>query len=381
MVLKLFFILLAICVAEPAKILGIFPIPHTDHFTLGFRLMKELADRGHEVTMVSPFPQKTNIANYTAITVESTMSDKDGKSLLCKYCTNKLNNLFLVYQGLHNGDVSFMKKIKYLHHMGYYLTEELLSHHNFQNLLRSKTNYNVIIVDYFLNEATLGIGNIFEAPVVLFSSLPSFTSSNNLFANPAPSSYIPHLLAEYTGRMDLGQRFVNLAYNTFDTFYKYYYSFPLHDKLLKTYISKDLDLEEVMHNVSLILLNSHPSISEPVPHVPNMIEIGGFHIQPPNELPSELQTFMDNATEGVVIFSTELGLERFDLTDQTWEAISKSLSKIKQKVLWKHTEYLPKLPENVKLVKLLPQQDLLGVIYLLFFFLINRFCLFYFYQI
>lgn len=75
--LKLFFILLTVYVAEPARILGIFPAPNLNQFTLGFRLMRELANRGHEVTMVSPFPQKAPITNYTDIYVET--GEIDGK--------------------------------------------------------------------------------------------------------------------------------------------------------------------------------------------------------------------------------------------------------------------------------------------------------------
>lgn len=45
-------------------------------------------------------------------------------------------------------------------------------------------------------------------------------------------------------------------------------------------------LEQLLYNkTALILLNSHPSISEPRPHVPNMIEIGGFHVDEPKALP------------------------------------------------------------------------------------------------
>lgn len=33
------------------------------HFTIGYRLMKELADRGHEVTFINSYPQKQPIKN------------------------------------------------------------------------------------------------------------------------------------------------------------------------------------------------------------------------------------------------------------------------------------------------------------------------------
>lgn len=51
------------------KILGVFPWASHSHFTVGFRLMKELADRGHDVTFISSFPQKKPIKNLKDISV------------------------------------------------------------------------------------------------------------------------------------------------------------------------------------------------------------------------------------------------------------------------------------------------------------------------
>lgn len=51
------------------KILGVFPLAAPSHFFLGFRLMKELADRGHEVTFINPYPQKTPIKNLKDVSV------------------------------------------------------------------------------------------------------------------------------------------------------------------------------------------------------------------------------------------------------------------------------------------------------------------------
>ncbi|KAK9675028.1 hypothetical protein QE152_g40698, partial [Popillia japonica] len=50
--------------SQSARILAIFHIPSKSHAILGETLLKELARNGHEVTMVSPFPQKTPVPNY-----------------------------------------------------------------------------------------------------------------------------------------------------------------------------------------------------------------------------------------------------------------------------------------------------------------------------
>lgn len=40
------------------KILGVFPIHARSHYILGSKLMKELSNRGHEVTMLTTFEEK-----------------------------------------------------------------------------------------------------------------------------------------------------------------------------------------------------------------------------------------------------------------------------------------------------------------------------------
>lgn len=46
------------------NILGIFPTMSKSHYIAGGALMKGLAAAGHNVTVISPFPQKTPIPNF-----------------------------------------------------------------------------------------------------------------------------------------------------------------------------------------------------------------------------------------------------------------------------------------------------------------------------
>lgn len=39
-----------------------------------------------------------------------------------------------------------------------------------------------------------------------------------------------------------------------------------------------MSYEEVLESVSLVLLNTHFSLNPPRPYVPNMIEVGGMHV-------------------------------------------------------------------------------------------------------
>jgi glucuronosyltransferase len=60
---------------EAPNILGIFPFHAKSHAIINTALMRELANRGHNVTVLSMHPQKDNLPNYTDIVLKSSMLD------------------------------------------------------------------------------------------------------------------------------------------------------------------------------------------------------------------------------------------------------------------------------------------------------------------
>lgn len=54
------------------KILGVYPTVSPSHYYVGSALMKGLAADGHEVTIISPFTEKTSIPNYTEVYLDGT---------------------------------------------------------------------------------------------------------------------------------------------------------------------------------------------------------------------------------------------------------------------------------------------------------------------
>jgi glucuronosyltransferase len=68
--LKMHFLMifiLCLCNTDGANILGIFPMPAKSHMTVYSALLKELARRGHQVTVFSQFPEKSPIQNFTDV--------------------------------------------------------------------------------------------------------------------------------------------------------------------------------------------------------------------------------------------------------------------------------------------------------------------------
>lgn len=244
--------------------------------------------------------------------------------------------------------------------LGLSMTEYLLSHSEVQNLIHSNKTFDVVIVEQFLNEAHMGFGYHFKAPLITFSSTGASEWTNLLVGNPAPPSYIPNSFSGYSGDMDIFQRVRNLFFYLFERIYRYMIILPSHDKLLKKYFPNAPDLSAIIYNTSIVLLNSHPSVTEAVPLVQNMIEIGGFHIS--NEsLPADVKEFLDNSRNGAVFFSMGSNLRSKDLKDNIKKQIFNVLGKLEQNVLWKfEDDSLPENLPNVRIKRWLPQRAVLG---------------------
>jgi glucuronosyltransferase len=70
--------LMPVAMIRGAKVLGVFPVPARSHLIVQKALMFELARRGHEVTVVSSFPENKVIPNYTEIELKTTIEDLRG---------------------------------------------------------------------------------------------------------------------------------------------------------------------------------------------------------------------------------------------------------------------------------------------------------------
>jgi UDP:flavonoid glycosyltransferase YjiC (YdhE family) len=120
--------------------------------------------------------------------------------------------------------------------------------------------------------------------------------------------------------------------------------------------------EESLRNVSLLLLNTHFSTTQPRPYLPNVIEVGGLQVKPnPSPLPEDIKTFLDKAEHGAILFSLGSNVKSNYLSDETLSTILKVFSKIKQRVIMKwESDVLEGKPDNVFISKWLPQDDVLA---------------------
>lgn len=131
--------------------------------------------------------------------------------------------------------------------------------------------------------------------------------------------------------------------------------------LLDKYLPNAPSLEELQVNVSVVLANSHYSIESSRPYVPNMVQIGGYHVQEVKLLTGEFKTFVDGAKAGLVLFSLGGNIQVGMLDEKKREAIFKVLGELAPiRVVFKSEMEHKNVPKNVMVRSWVPQADILG---------------------
>ncbi|KAK5645387.1 hypothetical protein RI129_006687 [Pyrocoelia pectoralis] len=329
-------------VAYCARILGINPVHTFSHRQLASAIYEELAAKGHDVTVISPFPQNEKIKNLRTVLLTGPRDEAldrmmDLANLSELYSMIQIESLFLN------------------------LTETTLKHPNVQRLIKSNEKFDIIMVERLHNEAHLGFCHHFQGYCILTAPMPMTRWINGHLGNPGPPSYVADPASHLTSKMNFWQRVHNTFLYIMGQLVFHTYLLPTHNSIMQKYFPNSPTIYEIYSNVSLILINSHPITYMPSPSLPIMIQIGGYYIKPPKQLPEELRKYLDKAQEGVIYFSMGSNLKSTEFKVEKLKEFLKAFSQLPQKVLWKwENQSLDNLPTNVKIYKFIPQNDVLA---------------------
>ncbi|XP_055609266.1 UDP-glycosyltransferase UGT5-like [Uranotaenia lowii] len=332
---------------EAAKILGVLPSGGTSHHFVGISYLRLLAKAGHDVTVLSSFPEKNPPPNWRDIELTG-LKEKMHEEFTDPFefaDTPFIMNLIMMYSTF-----------------GRFSSEFTLNHPNVQKLLNSGEHFDLVIVEAFLAEAVFGMAQHFNASLITYSPFGSSLWNTELTGSPAPASHVSTMMLPYYDRMNFWERFWNTIYNAID--YTLYHQLQLttqKELYDAAFPNAAISFEEQMKQVSLVFLNNHFSIGMPRPYAPNMIEVGGVQIDDPKPLPKDLQKFMDEAPDGVIYFSMGSYVRSEKFPEEKRNAFIKVFAGLKQRVLWKfEDESLPKLPYNLLIKAWMPQNDILA---------------------
>lgn len=272
--LKIVFLLNIICVSS-YNILGIFPLTGKSHFLSFDPIMMGLALKGHNVTVLGHFPLKESIVNYKDIVIGDSDIfyndiEKSNLPILSKIDTSRrqMYQTFLV-----------------LAFLGQRACEIMFESKNVQDFLKQQNQFDVVITEYFNSDCAIAIAKQFNSPIVRVHSATLMPWSDNRYANPLNTAYMPNNFLPFSDRMS----FLERVENTLVTFLQnsYFNNIKIHydNEIVGKYFGDDSKtLNSDIFKDSILLVNAHFSLNLPRPLVPNVIEIGGINVGQSNPL-------------------------------------------------------------------------------------------------
>ncbi|XP_014479876.1 PREDICTED: UDP-glucuronosyltransferase 2B19-like [Dinoponera quadriceps] len=324
-------------IADGYRILGVFPYHYTSHWIMPETLMKGLAQRSHQVDVISHFPQKKPISNYTDISLSGSMPI--------------LQNNFTATEIAWFREV-LMKQV--IDKMGTEICE-LLAHPKMQNLIKNPPQdppYDLVIIEVLMSPCFLAFGRHLKVPVVALVNVNFPSWFNELSGNPFNPAYVPVTFSSFGQQMNFKERVLNFFEAYLSSAQVLYYTSFQVEYVKKYFGMKDTAISDLHNDISLYLVDSHPSLHGIKPLTPAVVEVAGLHIKNDSvTLSPEVQKWLDESKDGCVYFTFGSMIRIETFSKEIIEIFYKSFKKIAPvRVLMKvakKEDLLPGLPDNV----------------------------------
>ena len=338
---------------EKFNILGVFGHPGKSHFDFFEPLLEELARRGHKMTVMSYFPRNPNI---TSVEVLRNYKDINLSGPLLNKWINRVD--------LTKIDYSIFSSVRMLftiHQWALDACQAGLNIPEVRKLIKSDEKFDLIITEFFNTDCFLGFVHKFKAPFIGLSPHQIMPWHNYQMRNPDNPSYVPVPSLEFPPQMNFLKRSINTIFTNFaKVLFNTAFQWSVR-KIVEEAFGPDVPPFDEITTPSALLANIHYSLFGARPHAPNVLEVGGLHIRPVKPLREDIKNFLDEATEGALLFSWGSMVKASTLPKKKLNAILRVIRSIPRKVIWKwEIDELPQRPDNLMIVKWFCQADIIS---------------------
>ncbi|KAF4532304.1 UDP-glycosyltransferase-04 [Ephemera danica] len=345
------------------KVLVLIPFNARSHKNMFLPIITELSSHGHKIDVISMFRSEELIENdnVTEFIIELDSSAPDFAKRIGDSAFEAPRHPFQAFMSV-------------LPHMPTFC-EHLFSRELVKTILRDLRPgvYNVVLLDAYICECFLPMVYLADAPLVLVA--PSHLMPWHYETIGSPINYakdavffLPHTDTKSWWETMESATLGTVAHLARDWLY-----LPRLQSVVSAQLKSILgperaalvptvwEIEEM--RTQLLLVNWHWSLSSFVrPNPPMLIEVATMHCRESKPLPKDLEHFIAEAGEhGFVLFSMGSTLPGHKMPERLRRAFMDAFATLPQHVLWK-LEKAPEepLPNNVRALPWLPQQDLLG---------------------
>lgn len=353
--MKFCFILIAFLFgnSQSARILGIFPHPSISHQCVFHALMKDLAARGHHLTILTTdvIKQLEHNSNVTQIDLHSTY----------ELFRSKIN--FVEFKKLANPELSLMESffevsLKYYeHHFNKPEVQKLIERKNGEK-------FDLMIFEYVNFWPYLAFAEIYDVPVIGLCSFDTFNFNHEWLGNAANAVVNPDFLLPFEhGKLSFSERWHSWKHHFWLNLFLEPKQVKRCDGIVQKYFpAVKKPVAQLKKRIQLVMTNTDPNMGSIRPLLPNTIQLGFLHIEPPKALPEgKLKAFLDNSKNGIIYMSLGSNVQSKDLGLEVLQKFLKVFESLSCNVLWKfESNDLPNKPDNVMISKWFPQSDLLA---------------------
>lgn len=258
-----------------ANILCLMNVPSPSHHLWNRALINELAEQGHNLTVLSADIDKVSHPNIHYIHLENVYSQIYSGADPLKLMDLLSENIF--------------HAVKTFYAYGKRSCEGSINSKGFQQLINYPDDFKfeLAIFDFSSGPSLLGFLYKFNYPTLIAVAPfhnPPF--SNALIGGHKQTAYVPHFNLLFGNEMNAWQRIKNIFVHTYDGFYRKYIHLPQIDEQLRKVFGPNVpSAGELEQRTSLMMINTHPSIDLLEPFAPNVIQVAGLQIVKEKPLP------------------------------------------------------------------------------------------------
>lgn len=261
MTTAVFFLFSLLSSAFSADILAVFPHTGKSHFDVFEPFILRLAERGHTLTVLSFFPQKTPVANLSDISLVG----------VSPIFVEKLN--FATLKGLGPLD-NFL----WVNQFGVETCKDVIQSEQVKNLLKSGRKFDLLIFELFNTDCFFSFAQVFSSPFIACSSCNTFPHHNHRIGNPDSLAFASNVFYPMSRHMNLMERVINSVATIGMQLARTHWFTVQEQVVVNEVMGEQYVLENIVSELSLLLVNSHHTIQGPRPLMPGLVEVGGMHI-------------------------------------------------------------------------------------------------------
>ena len=237
-------------------------------------IAEALAEKGHQVTVFSPFVLKSSYSPAVAANLRDVaLRDVTKEFKLDWFQMQKDGPLANVMLQVELFSIAGI--------MGY---DALMENEVFRKMYRDR-EIDLVLLDCIGNEFAYQIFDGLNIPIVIYSPTSAIPFTVEAMGIPTEYASVPAGIIDVDSDMTFFQRLGNMLSSELSKALRKWYVLPKLERHMRKDFPEARPIAQIEREVSLCLMNHHETTAFPRPLPPNVQALGGLHVRPAKPLP------------------------------------------------------------------------------------------------